>query len=64
MAAHTLTLSGAIALVALLPATMAHMSMFHPSMYGFDRGDPETVYPLANKGFDQWVSESCHRVCP
>lgn len=56
MSPNTLMLSGALALVALLPATVAHMSMFHPSMYGFNRGDPETVYPLANKGFDQWVS--------
>lgn len=47
------TLSAAAVLATLLPSTQAHMSMWHPSMYGFDQSY-EPVTPLANKPFNQW----------
>lgn len=47
------SLSAAAVLAAFLPKANAHMSMWHPSMYGFDESY-EPVTPLANKPFNQW----------
>ena len=44
----------AAAALALLPAAQAHMTMFHPSVYGFNRGD-SNVQPLSGQSFNNWV---------
>ena len=49
------TASVAAIAFAVLPAVQAHMSIWTPSMYGFD-SDWDVVTPLANQPFDQWVS--------
>ena len=54
MSFASLSLSALVAVLAAAPAVNAHMTMFHPSMYGFNAGDA-CVQPLAGKSFGDWV---------
>lgn len=56
MSFATLSFTALAAVLAVLPAANAHMTMFHPSMYGFNAGGGDAcVQPLSGKNFGDWV---------
>jgi hypothetical protein len=55
MLAVAKTSAALAALLAVLPAARGHMSIWDPSMYGFNSGY-EVVNPLSGLSFNNWVS--------